>query len=137
VLLGALNGILDITCADAVPPRRRSSAMSHAVRTSQGRVFDPAAVAANRALNASSSCHAGAVAPNLSLLLDRLQSRQLLRRERSTSDGARRSSCSPTPAARGAGQRAAAGPMEAALLDRLTPAERLMLIELLRKVAGR
>jgi len=32
---------------------------------------------------------------------------------------------------------AAAGPMEADLADRLSHAERLMLIELLRKVAGR
>ena len=31
----------------------------------------------------------------------------------------------------------AAGPMEEQLADRLSPAERLMLIELLRKVAGR
>ena len=77
-------------------------------------------------------------APNLTLLLDRLQARELIRRERSATDG-RSQNIVLTPA----GQRmaddsaAAAEPMEAVLGDRLSRAERLMLIELLRKVAGR
>lgn len=75
--------------------------------------------------------------PMLTLLLDRLQERGLLKRERSESD--RRSQNIVLTAA---GSRvaedsaAAAGPMERELLDRLSPAERMMLIELLRKVAG-
>ena len=75
--------------------------------------------------------------PMLTLLLDRLQERGLLKRERSESD--RRSQNIVLTAS---GQRlaedsaAAAGPMERELLDRLSPAERMMLIELLRKVAG-
>jgi DNA-binding MarR family transcriptional regulator len=77
-------------------------------------------------------------APNLTLLLDRLQARALIRRERSATDG-RSHNIVLTPA----GQRladdsaSAAAPMEAVLDDRLSRAERLMLIELLRKVAGR
>ena len=77
-------------------------------------------------------------APNMSMLLDRLQERGLLRRERSQVD--RRSQ---NVVLTGEGGRiaqdsaAAAAPMEQALLDRLSPAEHGMLIELLRKVAQR
>lgn len=77
-------------------------------------------------------------APNLTLLLDRLQERGLLRRERSQLD--RRSQ---NVVLTDEGQRvaqasgAAAVPMESALFDRLSRAEHAMLIELLRKVAGR
>jgi DNA-binding MarR family transcriptional regulator len=77
-------------------------------------------------------------APNLTALADRLQARGLIRRERSTSDGR-----SHNIVLTAAGQRladtgaAAAGPMEDELAQRLSPAERLMLVELLRKVAGR
>lgn len=77
-------------------------------------------------------------APNLTLLLDRLQERGLLRRERNQTD--RRSqnivlTDSGLWLAREAA--AAAEPMERELHDRLSPVERAMLIELLRKVAGR
>ncbi len=76
--------------------------------------------------------------PNLSQLLDRLQARGVLRRERSATDG-RSQNIVLTAAGHqlsiAAG--AAAAPMEAELQGRLTRAERLMLIELLRKVAGR
>jgi len=76
--------------------------------------------------------------PNLTLLLDRLQQRALLRRERSTTDG-RSQNIVLTDAGRQIAQAAgeAAAPMERELDDRLSRAERLMLIELLRKVAGR
>ena len=76
-------------------------------------------------------------APNLTMLLDRLQERDLLRRERSlvdrrsqnvvlTDDGLRTAQASAAEAA----------PMERALDSRLSRAEHAMLIELLRKVAG-
>ncbi len=77
-------------------------------------------------------------APNLTMLLDRLQARGLLRRERSALD--RRSQ---NVVLTDEGQRiavasaAAAAPMEQALFERLSRAEHAMLIELLRKVAGR
>lgn len=77
-------------------------------------------------------------APNLTLLLDRLQQRDLIRRERSESD--RRSH---NIVLTQEGQRLAeagteaAGPMERELDSRLSRAERLMLIELLKKVAAR
>lgn len=76
-------------------------------------------------------------APNLTLLLDRLQARGLIRRERSPTDGRSQNIVltSDGLALADAGA-AAAGPMERELDDRLTHAERLMLIELLRKVAG-
>ncbi len=76
--------------------------------------------------------------PNLTLLLDRLQDRDLLRRERSATDG-RSQNIVLTDAGRSLTQTAgeAAAPMERELDDRLSRAERLMLIELLRKVAGR
>lgn len=76
-------------------------------------------------------------APNLTLLLDRLQQRDLLRRERNQAD--RRSHnivLTPTGLALSQEAAAAAGPMERELDDRLSPAERAMLLELLRKVAG-
>lgn len=75
-------------------------------------------------------------APNLTLLIDRLQQRGLVRRERSTTD--RRSqnivltADGRSVAARGAD---AVPAMERELLGRLSHAERLMLIELLRKVS--
>ena len=77
-------------------------------------------------------------APNLSLLIDRLEQRALVRRERSQTD--RRSQNivltdeGRALAARGA---ASAPLLERELLDRLSHAERLMLIELLGKVATR
>ncbi len=76
--------------------------------------------------------------PNLTLLLDRLQDRGLLRRERSATDG-RSQNIVLTDTGLQLTQVAgdAAVPMEAELADRLSRAERLMLIELLRKVAGR
>ncbi len=77
-------------------------------------------------------------APNLTLLLDRLQQRGLIHRERSASDG-RSHNIVLTDAGRQLADNsaAAATPMEAELADRLSHAEHLMLIELLRKVAGR
>lgn len=76
--------------------------------------------------------------PKLTLLLDRLQERGLLRRERSATDG-RSQNIVLTEPGRSLTQAAgsAAAPMERELDDRLSRAERLMLIELLRKVAGR
>ena len=76
-------------------------------------------------------------APNVTMLLDRMQERGLLRRERSLLD--RRSQ---NVVLTDEGQRiaqasaAAAAPMERALLARLSRAEHAMLIELLCKVAG-
>ncbi|HSW06176.1 MarR family winged helix-turn-helix transcriptional regulator [Aquabacterium sp.] len=76
-------------------------------------------------------------APNLTLLLDRLQQRGLLLRERNQTD--RRSQ---NIVLTDSGQRlsrdaaAAAGPMERELDGRLSAAERAMLLELLRKVAA-
>jgi DNA-binding MarR family transcriptional regulator len=77
-------------------------------------------------------------APNLTMLLDRLQQRSLIRRERSATDG-RSQNIVLTDAGRhqATESAAAAGAMEQELADRLSRAERLMLIELLRKVAGR
>jgi DNA-binding MarR family transcriptional regulator len=76
--------------------------------------------------------------PNLTLLLDRLQARGLLRRERNPADGR-----SQHIRLTDSGQRlardsaAAAQPMEADLRQRLTRAEHAMLIELLCRLAGR
>ena len=76
--------------------------------------------------------------PNLTLLLDRLQARGLLRRERNPADG-RSQHIRLTEA----GQRvardsaAAAQPMERELQQRLSRAEHAMLIELLCRLAGR
>ena len=76
--------------------------------------------------------------PNLTLLLDRLQARGLLQRERNPADG-RSQHIRLTEA----GQRlardsaAAAQPMERELQQRLSRAEHAMLIELLCRLAGR
>jgi DNA-binding MarR family transcriptional regulator len=77
-------------------------------------------------------------APNLTLLLDRLQERGLIRRERSQTDR-RSQNIVLTVEGQALAQAGAdaAGPMERELDGRLSRAERLMLIELLRKVAGR
>ena len=77
-------------------------------------------------------------APNLSLLIDRLEQRGLVRRERVETDR-RSQNIVLTDAGRAlAGQGAAAAPeMERELLDRLSHAERLMLMELLRKISPR
>ena len=75
--------------------------------------------------------------PNLTLLLDRLQERGLIRRERNERD--RRSQnivLTDAGLALARDAAAAAQPMERELLDRLSAAERAMLIELLRKAAG-
>ena len=77
-------------------------------------------------------------APNLTLLLDRLQERGLLRRERSQLDRRSQNVVLTDEGLRIAQASAAAAvPMESALFDRLSRAEHAMLIELLRKVAGR
>lgn len=77
-------------------------------------------------------------APNLTLLLDRLQERGLIRRERSATDGRSHNIVLTDTGRRMADEGAAAAePMERELDDRLSRAERMMLIELLRKVAGR
>ena len=77
-------------------------------------------------------------APNLTLLLDRLQERGLLRRERSQIDRRSQNVMLTDEGLRIAqASGAAAVPMESALFDRLSRAEHAMLIELLRKVARR
>ena len=77
-------------------------------------------------------------APNLTLLLDRLQARGLLRRERSQLDRRSQNVVLTDEGQRVAQASAAAAvPMEQGLADRLSRAEHAMLIELLRKVAGR
>lgn len=77
-------------------------------------------------------------APNLTMLLDRLQQRDLIRRERSLTDGRSQNIVLTDQGLKLAQDTAAAAaPMEDELSDRLSRAERLMLIELLRKVAGR
>jgi DNA-binding MarR family transcriptional regulator len=76
--------------------------------------------------------------PNLTLLLDRLQQRDLLRRERSEVDRRSQNIVLTTAGlALSKAAASAAGPMERELHPRLTPAERALLIELLRKVSGR
>ena len=77
-------------------------------------------------------------APNLTMLLDRLQGRGLLRRERSEVDR-RSQNIVLTPDGQQLASEAAdaARPMELQLLGHLSPAEHAMLIELLSKVAGR
>jgi DNA-binding MarR family transcriptional regulator len=76
--------------------------------------------------------------PNLTLLLDRLQARGLLKRERNPSDGRsqhiRLTDTGQRVARDGA---AAAQPMERELQQRLSKAEHAMLIELLCRLAGR
>jgi DNA-binding MarR family transcriptional regulator len=77
-------------------------------------------------------------APNLTMLLDRLQQRSLVHRERSATDGRSQNIVLTDDGRRVAEQSgAAAVAMEKELDDRLSRAERMMLIELLRKVAGR
>ena len=75
-------------------------------------------------------------APNLSLILDRLQARGLLQRQRSEVD---RRSQNIVLTAEGAelarASELSAQPMERELLARLSPAEHAMLIELLRKIS--
>lgn len=76
--------------------------------------------------------------PNLTLLLDRLQERGLLRRERSQVDRRSHNIVLTGAGVELAGETAAAAvPMERELQGRLSAAERALLIELLRKVAGR
>ena len=77
-------------------------------------------------------------APNLTLLLDRLQARGLLLRQRSLVDRRSQNVLLTDEGHRIAQATAAAAlPMEQALSERLSPAEHAMLVELLRKVAGR
>ncbi|HEY6513380.1 MAG TPA: MarR family winged helix-turn-helix transcriptional regulator [Burkholderiaceae bacterium] len=76
-------------------------------------------------------------APNLTMLIDRMQAKHWLRRERNPAD--RRSQLivlSPDGLALAKRAQAAAKSMESGLLRRLTRAERAMLIELLTKLAG-
>lgn len=77
-------------------------------------------------------------APNLTLLLDRLQHRGLITRERNPADGRSQHIVLTDLGQRTARDAAAAAvPMERDLLDRLSRAEHAMLIELLCKLAGR
>jgi DNA-binding MarR family transcriptional regulator len=75
-------------------------------------------------------------APSLTLLLDRLQERDIVKRERSEVDRRSQNICL-TPAGDALARKAAeaAVPMEHEVLTRLSAAEQAMLIELLRKVA--
>lgn len=76
--------------------------------------------------------------PNLTLLLDRLQSRGLLRRERNPADGRSQHILLTEKGQRLARDAAAAAqPMERELLQPLSRAEHAMLIELLCRLAGR
>jgi DNA-binding MarR family transcriptional regulator len=76
-------------------------------------------------------------APNLTLLLDRLQQRGLLARVRSETDRrAQRIQLTGKGAALARRAKTAAATMEQELLRRLSPAEGAMLFELLRKVAA-
>jgi DNA-binding MarR family transcriptional regulator len=77
-------------------------------------------------------------APKLTILVDGLQARGLLRRERNPADGRSRHLVLTERGQRLAQAAAgAAGPMERELLTRLTQAEHAMLIELLGKLAER
>ena len=78
-------------------------------------------------------------APNLTLMLDRLQGRSLLRRERNPHDGRSQHIVLTESGDRLARECAAAAlPMERELTgQRLSPAEHAMLIELLDKLAAR
>ena len=76
-------------------------------------------------------------APNLTMLIDRMQAKHWLRRERNPAD--RRSQLvvlSTEGLALARRAQTAAKTMERSVLRRLSPAERAMLIELLVKVAG-
>ena len=76
-------------------------------------------------------------APTLSMLLDRLQARALLRREPNPHDGRSQHIVLTTKGRRLAQACAeAAEPMERELQERLSPAEHALLIELLARVAG-
>ena len=76
--------------------------------------------------------------PNLTLLLDRLQARHLLRRERNPADGRSQHILLTEQGQRLARDTAAAAlPMERELQQPLTRAEHAMLIELLCRLAGR
>jgi DNA-binding MarR family transcriptional regulator len=76
-------------------------------------------------------------APTLTLLLDRLQARGLLRRERNPSDGRSQHIVLTARGRRVADDSAAAaGPMERGLQTRLSRAEHAMLIELLCRLTG-
>ena len=96
-------------------------------------------VLANEALSPKRLGQALALtAPNLTLTLDRLQQRGLIHRERSQTDRRSQNIVLTAEGRRVADATAAAAvPMEAELDGRLSRAERLMLVELLRKVAGR
>lgn len=78
-------------------------------------------------------------APHLTLMLDRLQARALLRREPNPRDGRSQHIVLTDSGRRLARDAAAAAqPMEREMIDRrLSPAEHAMLIELLGKLAGR
>lgn len=76
-------------------------------------------------------------APNLTLLLDRLQDRGLLRRERNPNDGRSQNIVLTDKGQRLARDSAAASqPMERELQGTLSRAEHAMLIELLCRLAG-
>lgn len=96
-------------------------------------------VMANGALAPKRLARALAVtAPNLTLLLDRLQQRGLIKRERNPADGRSQHvvlTAKGLKLARDAA--AAAEPMERELLSSLSRAEHAMLIELLDKLTGR
>ncbi|HTP74091.1 MAG TPA: MarR family transcriptional regulator [Burkholderiaceae bacterium] len=79
----------------------------------------------------------GVAAPNLTIVLDRLEQRQLVKRTRSPHDG-RVQHIELTARGRTLHAKAkqVADTMEGDLLDRLSPAERAMLFELLQKVAA-
>ncbi len=93
----------------------------------------------NGPLNPKRLAHALALTPpKMTMLLDRLQSRGLLLRERSEID--RRSQnvlLTDEGQQIAANSAAAATSAEAALSSKLSRAERAMLVELLRKVSGR
>lgn len=77
-------------------------------------------------------------APKMSMLLDRMQARGLLRRERSEVDRRSQNVVLTAEGERIArSSAAAAASSEAALNSRLSRAERAMLVELLNKVSGR
>jgi DNA-binding MarR family transcriptional regulator len=77
-------------------------------------------------------------APNLTLLLDRLQDRGLLKRERNPLDGRSQHVVLTDKGRRLARDAAAAaGPMEQELQGRISRAEHAMLIELLGKLSAR
>jgi DNA-binding MarR family transcriptional regulator len=76
-------------------------------------------------------------APNLTLLLDRLQQRGLIARVRSETDRrAQRIQLTTKGSALARRAKTAAATMEQDLLRRLSPAENAMLFELLRKVSA-